>query len=229
MNVYFLVEGKTERKVYPKWISYFAPNLIRVDSPKDARKNNYYLISGGGYPSILDNHLVDSVNDIKSCGNYDIFVLALDADETDGHSKKKEVLQFLEDNQINFGDCDFVVVPQVVCMETWFLGNRRIFQRNPKSPDFNQLIKHYNVSSNDPEVMEKPGDFDGTISDFHFKYLKAMLLERNIRYSKSRPVEVTEAHYISQLEARLQADIHALKSMRLLVDLFQTVRDQSAV
>ena len=74
MNVYFLVEGKTERKVYPKWLSYFLPYLSRVNYPEDAKKNNYYLISGGGYPSILDNHLVDSIRDINAVdGIYDYF------------------------------------------------------------------------------------------------------------------------------------------------------------
>lgn len=224
MNIYFLVEGKTERKVYPKWISYFLPNLTRVESPAEARENNYYLISGGGYPSILDNHLVDSADDVRSCGSYNLFVLALDSDEVDGDSKTKEVLHFVTENKVSFGDCKFIVVPQVVCMETWFLGNRRIFPRTPKSQDCTQLIKHYNVRTNDPEAMEKPHSFDGTVSDFHYKYLKLMLLDRNIRYSKTHPTEVTEPYYIRELEGRIRDDVHTMKSMRYLVHIFQSVR-----
>ena len=75
MNVYFLVEGKTERKVYPKWLAHLAPQLKRVNFPCDATANNYYLISGGGFPSILDNHLKDLVSDINTSGNFDYLVL----------------------------------------------------------------------------------------------------------------------------------------------------------
>jgi len=53
MNWYFLVEGKTERKIYPQWISYLMPHLSRIDSPGEAQNNHYYLISGGGFPSLL--------------------------------------------------------------------------------------------------------------------------------------------------------------------------------
>lgn len=57
MNLYFLVEGVTERKLYPKWINYLLPSLTRVFSPDEAEQNNYYLISGGGFPSLLDEIL----------------------------------------------------------------------------------------------------------------------------------------------------------------------------
>ena len=148
----------------------------------------------------------------------------LDSDEVGGDSKVKEVTEFVTENEVSFGDCEFMVVPQVVCMETWFLGNRRIFPRNPRSQECAQLIKHYNVIINDPETMEKPHGFDGTVSDFHYKYLKLVFLDRNIRYSKSHPTEVTESYYISELELRIRNDVDAMKSMRHLIHLFQTVR-----
>ena len=30
MNLYFLVEGKTEKKVYPQWLSHLIPGLKQV-------------------------------------------------------------------------------------------------------------------------------------------------------------------------------------------------------
>lgn len=224
MNIYFLVEGKTERKVYPKWISYFLPNLTRINSPNEANENNYYLISGGGYPSILDNHLVDAAHDVTSCGNYNLFVIALDSDGADSRSKAEEVFAFVNKNNINFGECELIVMPQVVCMETWFLGNRRIFPRNPKTPEFGQLARHYNTSVDDPENMKKPLDFDGTISGFHYKYLKSMLADRNISYSKSHPAVVTEPYYIKELEARISNDLACMTSMKSLFKLFYDLR-----
>ncbi len=215
MNVYFLVEGKTERKVYPKWLSYFLPYLSRVNYPEDAKKNNYYLISGGGYPSILDNHLVDSIRDINAVdGIYDYFVLALDTDDLDAKTKCEEVTNFVKENNINFGSCQLVIIPQVVCMETWFLGNRRIFARNPKSSECADLARHYNTSLLDPEKMPKPIGYEGTVGDYHYKYLKIMLAERNVRYSKPSPKDVTESYYISELRSRLETDNYCLKSMR---------------
>ena len=66
MNIYFLVEGRrTEKKVYPKWISYLIPELSEIKDPSIANGNNYYLFNGNGFPSILDNHLRNSVKDIQ--------------------------------------------------------------------------------------------------------------------------------------------------------------------
>lgn len=65
MNLYFMVEGITERKVYPQWISYLLPHLSRVNQASDARENNYYLISGGGFPSILNDHLANSIEEVN--------------------------------------------------------------------------------------------------------------------------------------------------------------------
>jgi hypothetical protein len=81
MNLYFLVEGKTERKVYPRWIDYLMPHLTRISTPTEATQDNYFLISGGGYPHLLDKQLGDSVKDIQETGNYNHFIVVLDAEE----------------------------------------------------------------------------------------------------------------------------------------------------
>ena len=222
MNIYFLVEGKTERKVYPKWLANLAPGLERVDSPSDATKNNYYLISGGGYPGILDNHLIDSARDVHASGNYDYLVLAIDADDSNAARKTKEVDDFIRDNNIAFNNVKFVVMPQVVCMETWFLGNRRIYSRNP-SADGIPFTSHYDISSNDPEQMPKPDEYNGSIGNYHYHYLKAMLIEKNVRYSKSNPNSVTESSYIDELWKRLNSSQDCLESMRRLFGFFKMV------
>jgi hypothetical protein len=220
MNIYFLVEGKTERKVYPKWMSYLVPRLERVFCPSDAIKNNYYLVSGGGFPSILDNHLMDSLEDIHELGNYDYFVLAIDTDNTDADIKIKEVDNFIRENNIVFNNLKFIVIPQVVCMETWFLGNRHIYSRNPISIDSAGFTKHYNIALHDPEQMQKPEEYNGTIGDYHYQYLRTMLIEKNIRYSKSNPNGVTEPYYIHELQNRLNLNHDCLKSLRNLFNFF---------
>lgn len=214
MNLYFLVEGKTERKVYPKWLAHLAPQLERVNSPCEAINNNYYLISGGGFPSILDNHLVDSVADVNASGKFDYFVLAIDTDDISAAEKTEEVEGFVRNNDIIFNDCEFIILPQVVCMETWFLGNRRIYSRNSSSAEVSAFTNHYNIVQSDPEKMQQPAEYSGSIGDYHFQYLKTMLREKNIRYSKKNPQGVTESYYIKELRNRMKSDQNCLSSMR---------------
>lgn len=223
MNIYFLVEGKTERKVYPRWISYFSPELERVNSPSDANKNNYYLISGGGFPSILDNHLRDSVDDVNFVGNYDYLVLALDTDDFTAVQKIDEVDSFIRINEISLLDCELIIIPQVVCMETWFLGNRKIYARNPSNDEGMMYSHYYDVSRDDPELMKTSNSFTGSIGDFHYRYLKSMLREKHIRYSKTKPAEVGKEHYIIELTKRLENDSYSLKSMRELFGFIKQV------
>ncbi|MEQ8536396.1 MAG: hypothetical protein RIB93_02865 [Coleofasciculus sp. D1-CHI-01] len=72
MNIYFLVEGKsTEKKIYPKWLEYLLPELIRVKYHDQVQKNNYYLISAKGYPAILYDALDNAIDKIKETNNYD--------------------------------------------------------------------------------------------------------------------------------------------------------------
>ncbi|MCI5226503.1 MAG: hypothetical protein D3918_07545 [Candidatus Electrothrix sp. AX2] len=214
MNVYFLVEGKTEKKVYPKWLAYLAPQLKRVNFPSDVLADNYYLISGGGFPSILDNHLVDSAADVNASGKFDYFVLAIDTDDVSAKEKVEEVEEFIIDHNVVFNDCEVVILPQVVCMETWFLGNQRIYARNPSSAQISAFTSHYNTAQNDPEKMQQPERYSGSIGNYHFQYLKNMLREKNIRYSKTNPQGVTEPYYIDELCGRIKLEPNCLNSLQ---------------
>jgi len=101
MNIYFLVEGKrTEMKVYPKWLSYLIPELQRSTTFDSVTKNNYFIFSGNGFPSLLDNHLRNCVIDVNNAGNYDCFVICLDADEQSIEACKQEILDFMEKENI---------------------------------------------------------------------------------------------------------------------------------
>ena len=217
MNLYFLVEGKTEQKVYPEWIKHLAPRLQRVAFPQDAKNDHYYLISGGGYPSILDNHLANSILDVNDSGNYDYLVLVIDADASTAEEKKQEVDDFLARKKVLLRNTRLVIIPQVACMETWFLGNRRIYARQSSNPVCLAYSQYYDVSREDPEHMVVPPDREGiTIGQYHFGYLKAMLQAKNVSYNKSTPREVQEAHYLTELRNRLQANHDQLHSLRTL-------------
>ena len=219
MNVYFLVEGTTERKVYPKWISHLIPGLERVSVPRDADRNNYFLICGFGFPSILDNYLRKSVLDINDCGNYDMLILVIDADNTTVDGKVAEVEKFVDDNDLKLSNGVLKIVVQKYCIETWFLGNKRIYSKSPDNKECLRFAKHFDISKDDPELMQKPDDYARSLSRYHYDYLRKMLLEKKIRYTKTRPNEVGEPHYIDELICRVKGDPSSLSSMKILFQL----------
>jgi hypothetical protein len=214
MNLYFLVEGVTERKLYPKWLEHLIPSLKRVFIPEDAHDNCYYLISGGGFPGLLDNHLLASVQDINDSGNYDYFIIILDSDEYSINDRIDEVNRRIMDEQIHFKNCQFVIIVQKRCIESWLLGNKNVFSRNPTTQELIDCIQFYNVLENDPELMTKPDSFQGTVSNFHYEYLKQMLLEKNIRYTKKYPTDTLEPYYVDELRKRTIQSPDHLKTLQ---------------
>jgi hypothetical protein len=174
---------------------------------------------GGGFPSLLDNHLADSIADINACGHYDRLIVALDADALSISERMKEVSDFIKDKNLILHNCTLEIVVQNRCIETWFLGNQKVYSRNPTDPELIEFTHFYNVSDCDPELMDKPSTFAGTLSYYHYEYLKQMLSEKNIRYSKTIPHEVGETYYIEELKKRLQKTPSHLSSLKRFFDL----------
>lgn len=219
MNIYFLVEGKrTEMKVYPKWLSILIPKLKRVQWYHEVATNNYCIFTGDGFPSLLDNHLKNSIEDINSSGNFDYLVICLDSDDYTIEEKHQQVLDFINTEKIELhGNTELVVIVQNKCFETWFLGNPKIFKSNPSSTFLKNYIQHYNVKNKDPEIMEKPIDFEQSTAVFHSVYLQEIFSERKIKYSKRNPQEVTEKYFLEELIKRNQKTDH-IKSFRSFID-----------
>ena len=210
MNIYFLVEGRrTEMKVYPKWLSYLVPNLKRVNAHQNVESNNYYIFSGNGFPSLLDNHLRNCIEDINSTKKYDYFVICLDADEQNIQQCKQEVLEFMTIEKLALNNnVQFEIIVQNKCLETWFLGNPKIFKKNPNNDFLKECVAFYNVKYNNPELMGKISNFEGSTSIFHSSYLQQLLSERNIRYSKNNPQGVLEEYFLQNLINRNQKTGH---------------------
>ena len=105
MNIYFLVEGNsTERKIYPKWLGYLLPELIRVQYSHQVKHNNYYLISGEGYPAILYDGLDNAIDKIQETNNYDYLVLCVDADEETVDERVSYIQNIIQEKNINLGN-----------------------------------------------------------------------------------------------------------------------------
>lgn len=210
MNIYFLVEGRrTEKKVYPKWLSYLLPELTEVDDPFKTSKNNFYVFNGNGFPSLLDNHLRNAIADVNEIGKFDYFVICLDADEGTVEQRRTEVLEFVKENKLMFKSSKFIIIVQNKCIETWFLGNRKAYSRQPQSKELKKYNDFFNVQTDDPEQMTKMDEFN-TCAQFHESYLSEMLLEKNIRYTKKNPNSVVDEHYLDELIARQRDTAHLL-------------------
>ena len=214
-NIYFLVEGRrTEMKLYPAWLKALRPDLSRVSSPDAVNKNNYYIFSGNGFPSLLHKHLNNAVQDVNRIGRFSAFVVILDADDATAHARTEEVLSYYSKNSASLANgLRFIVVVQNKCIETWLLGNKKMFKRNPQSQDYRDCIKYYNVHGNDPELMGAMPPFEFA-AQFHEAYLVEMFQERNQRYSKRNPGTAGTKDYLNSLIARSgDGDIKSFKGM----------------
>ncbi|MCI0662447.1 MAG: hypothetical protein L0220_15365 [Acidobacteria bacterium] len=81
MNLYFFLEGRrTEPKVYRAWVRHVFPQLTEVGIISEVRQDNYLLISGFGYPQLL-NRVDEILADISQHGGIDHFFICLDAEE----------------------------------------------------------------------------------------------------------------------------------------------------
>ena len=210
MNIYFLVEGKrTEKKIYPKWLSYLVPELKRVQWYHQVVDNNYCIFTGDGFPSLLDNHLRNSIEDVNVVNTFDYFVICLDSDDEEVEIRRQRVIEFMREEHITLNpNTKLVIIVQKKCFETWFLGNKKIFKKNPGSSYLKECISFYNVKENDPELMGKPREFEQTTAIYHSIYLQELLAERNIQYSKKNPHEVGEEYFLKELLKRSKQTNH---------------------
>jgi hypothetical protein len=223
MNIFFLVEGKTEALVYPEWLSYLAPQLNRVDSFYEATQNSYYVFNSRGFPSIL-NFLEKTIEDINEIQLYDYLVLCLDAEEDTVEIRKQKIFDFLEEKKLQLNPfTSLVLIIQNPCFETWSLGNRKIFKRNTDNEKLIKYIEFYNIAEKCPENM---GRFDGfeTRAQFHEAYLRELFFARNSTYSKTKPHEIQKKSYLEELQKRIQ-ETNDLASLQSFLDFCKKIYD----
>ena len=220
MNVYFLVEGKCEFRLYPAWLSRLVPGMQRVRLSSQARADNYFIFSAQGYPSILGVHLPHAITDVNAAGVYDYLVVVIDAEERAVPDKIREVEEAARRSPVTLKSARLAAVVQNRCLETWLLGNRKMLIRNPQSNDLRAYIKHYNVANDDPEAMPCPQEFR-THAKFHLAYLKAMFEERGLSYRKNWPRPAADASYLAELIRRVEESPGHLASFARFLALCQ--------
>ncbi len=216
MNLYFLVEGKrTEKKVYRAWIGHVFPHLSEAHTIEAVMSNHFLLLAGHGYPS-YHQRILDALEDIVRHRSIDHFFICIDAEQDSVETKISQI-----NEQISRGPAfpNFHVIVHDCCIETWFLGNRKMLARQPQSEQLRQFRRFYDVNVDDPEEMGYPPGYEFR-AHFHLDYLKEMLGERKLSYTKSRPGAVTERYYFDALVERNTQTGH-LRTFGRLINLWR--------
>ena len=244
MNFYFVFEGKTEPIVYREWFSALLPDISEVDSYDAVVKNNYHYESDMGVPDCY-NITANAIQEINEVQSYDYLVLFIDADRYSVEEKKAEAHRMIQE-KLNDpakkykykklpANCKLIVIVQKVCLETWFLGNRKFFVRNPESEKLQKYIEYFDVSKGDPEYLadefEQSEDGTnqifgyGTKALFHAGYLREIFKERLGRgYGKNRPKEVQKETYLRQLIQRTKDNPDVLMSLQEMLQFCSDIR-----
>ncbi|MDB9493048.1 hypothetical protein PN441_02460 [Spirulina major CS-329] len=224
MNIYFLVEGNsTEKKIYPKWLEYLIPNLVRVRYHDQISSNNYYLISGKGYPRILYDGLENAIDKISETDKYDYLVICVDADEPSVEERMQYIRDIIKGKKIDLGKTKIEIIVQNRCMETWLLGNQKIFDsRQPLDKTLADYVKYYDVSQKDPEQM---GMYKmRNHADFHYEYLREIFRSKKTTYSKKNPNDAKERYYFEELQKRVKNKPEDLKTFQVFLEFCERVK-----
>lgn len=224
MNLYFLVEGDvTESIVYPAWLKHLLPHHRRIKRPADADENCFYLLSGQGYPQIL-NEIPNAVENIRANRSFRYLVVCADVEDDDAAQKAELIRNKLASSTNTLPETtEFHIILQHRCMESWFLGNRIVFPKNPQCRVLREYIDHYDVSKDCPELMGQHEDFM-THAAFHLDYLKRVFRERGLSYTKRDPGTTRQGDYFDRLVERSEDVGEHLKSFRAFYRLCLTIR-----
>lgn len=180
--------------------------MVQVARAADAARDGFYIISGGGYPSLL-NHIKNSVLEINELPQYTHFAVALDCDEVNPEERREEIEEHIRAIGLRNG-CLCCIVRQKVCIETWLLGNKIFCPTNPTDRECVDCLRHYNVRENDPEALVPPDGYRGSVASYHEWYLKAIFRERTLSYSKQNPGVAKEGGFYERLKSRVSDTGH---------------------
>ena len=228
MNLYFLVEGfQTEKKVYRSWIEGVFPKLTKAETLGDVWADTYRIFSIEGNTDRVDNiekalaeiewHNAKALGEGR--GTFDYLFVCLDTEDVSTEVKITQVEKLTSKRALPT-ICHAIV--HNCCIETWFLGNRPMLKRIPEDEELRQMKDFYDVSLNCPEFMQKPLHYLDSKASFHFDYLKEMLRERGLNYSKKLPRPVMEISYFQALIERYDQTAH-LQSFGRLLQIWRSI------
>ena len=174
MNYYVIVEGLGEKYVYKSWIPQVNPSLSYVSDLSKVQDNNFYIISGGGYPNYF-KIIEDGINEVNQLGFFHKLVISVDAEEMTYNEKFTEIY-----NYINQFCCsvEIKIIIQYYCLESWGLGNQTLPRRNTTDEELRSYYLFFDVTKSDPELLPSIDPKEITRAQFSYKYLHKIIIDR---------------------------------------------------
>lgn len=209
--------------VYPAYLSHMLPELTRVMHPFETEKNSYYIASGFGYPNIL-SHIENCVKDMNKYPVYDYLVVCLDTDEESVANRIREIELLLNKRGLWPDHGAIKIINQRKCIETWFLGSS-LHKESLKNPAVAPYIKEYDVLRKDPELMDRPDRYPGSIGDYHCHYLIKLFEAVGKVYTKRNPYVVCSKIFLDTLIERVETTPH-LKTFHNFIDFCEKIKRQ---
>ncbi len=204
MNFYLVLEGyQTEKQVYRSWMAHSFPNHNEVFRVEGLQNDNFFIVIGNGYPSYL-RRIEAAISDLGKHPTIDHLLVCIDAEEMSFSQKEKEIETIIGEQ---LESDRYSVIVHDCCIETWFLGNTKVMKRNPTDSELIDFKQFYDVRTLDPEKIPPHREYN-TRSQLQYKYLKSMLRERGIRYSKKLPGTVKDPPYFEALINRNRSTQH---------------------
>lgn len=217
MRTYLVVEGESDKIIYGKWIQHLNNQTIIVYKPEDVVDNSVLLISGRGYPSYFEI-IKNAVLDIKQFNVFDQIVVAVDSESFSFEEKHEEIDGYLKSLDIPI---TYNILIQHFCIETWALGNIKIFSRNVKNRQLKSYCKKFNVARYDPELLPENKEEELNRAQFASKYLNLLLQEKyhRLSYRKNAPHVIAEESFFKQISKRYESKNH-IRSFAKFLDYF---------
>ncbi len=217
MNYYIVVEGPVEKNIYRSWIPLINPKLSYCDDLMKITDDNFYIVSGDGYPNYL-NIISNGIEDVNNTRLFQKMVISVDAEEMSYEEKLHELQNFTAQYPCI---SPIAIIIQFFCIETWGLGNRLFPRRTTTDKNLQIYYDFYNIVNDDPEQMPSIDPENYTRAQFAYKYLRKVVNDRNPRltYSKSNPTVLTQNGYFEQIRKRLYETNH-LSHFQEFIDAF---------
>jgi hypothetical protein len=171
MNLYVVVEGKSEKLVYSEWIPHINPLLIEVQHVADVTNNSFVIVQGGGMPQYFDV-IEAAIADINDLRNIDRLVVCVDSEDMTRQEKFDEVSSFIQSFTCH---SRVHVVIQHFCFESWALANNRAMPSTVRSLTLKRFKAHFDVTKRDPELLLPLPDSELNRAQTAHSYLRAML------------------------------------------------------
>lgn len=220
MNIYIVLEGEAgAKKLYKRWIPLVNPNLIYIDYINEIKDNNFYILAGFGQPYFLQR-VEKAVEDVNKNEIFNRLVIAVDSENSDLREKQIEVSK-----RVDRIGCRVEVkyVIQHFCVETWLMGNRNMFRKNPGDKELVEYMKIFNVRNNDPALLPPHPEKALNRAQFAYEYLRAGIGDvhsnRGLLYSKKDPGIAAQEGYFHQVKSRCVEKQHIF-SFKCFLDAF---------